>query len=339
MRRILSVVTALTLAICLMPTASLSVSGEAVCEGVPLCAEATNNAIVVSNSTEQPDAHLVHPAVYKIAGNNYCKLRDVAMMLNGSGKQFAVDYDDAAKAVFISTGRPYAAIGGELTGAASKTASASPTNNGILIDGEPATLTVYKIDGANYFKLRDLGKALDFHVGYDDGTKTVYISGASGYEEETGSEQIPFEAQIIRTNGYHDGAEYPKVTLADSAEELNRYYEEYQDLYDFSHKETVYSDTTIGFADAIDRYDSAWFADHQLIVVLLEEGSGSVRHRVAEVKGGTAPEVSISRMVPEVGTDDMAQWHILIEVERIFDPAAEITANLLTPQEREFIAD
>ena len=51
-------------------------------------------------------------------GNNYFKLRDVAMMLNGSGKQFAVDYDDVMKSVSITTGKPYTAIGGELTGTA-----------------------------------------------------------------------------------------------------------------------------------------------------------------------------------------------------------------------------
>ena len=101
----------------------------------------------------------------------------------------------------------------------------------------------------------------------------------------------------------------------------------------------MYSDTTIGFVDAIERYDNAWFADRQLIVVLLEEGSGSVRHWVTDVKGGADTEVSVSRMVPEVGTDDMAEWHILIEVDRIFDSAAEIRVNLITPQGGEFIAD
>ena len=145
-------------------------------------AAATNNTIVVSSSVDRPDAHVVHPAVYKIEGANYFKLRDVAMLLNGSGKQFAVEYDDAEKSVSITSGKPYTAIGGELTGAAAETASARPTNNGIFIDGEAVTLTVFKINGANYFKLRDLGKALDFRVGYDDETKTVFISGARGYE-------------------------------------------------------------------------------------------------------------------------------------------------------------
>ena len=316
----------LTLAVCAALLVPASAAGTIISDGVPLFAEATNDTIVVSNSADVPDAHLVHPAVYKIRGNNYFKLRDVAMMLNGSERQFSVDYDDAAKTVSITSGKPYEALGTELTGAASETASARPTNNAITIDGETVTLTVFKIGGANYFRLRDLGKALDFHVGYDDETKTVFLSGAKGYEEETVSEKGLFEAQYIRTDGYHDGVSYPRVTLIGSAEELNRYYDGNKALYDFRHKEKVYSDTTVGFVDAIAKYDGAWFRDHELILVLLEEGSGSVRHEVTEVNAGEEPFVKIARLVPEVGTDDMAEWHILIETERVFGAASEIRA-------------
>jgi len=171
----------LVLALCI--TLLFSTAATAKSEGT-YSAMATNNTIVVSNSADAPDAHLVHPAVYKIEGANYFKLRDVAMLLNGSEKQFAVDYDDHAKTVSITSGKPYRAIGGELTGTAAASCSAIVSNNAISINGKSTDLTVFKIDGANYFKLRDLGKALDFHVGYDDETKTVYISGARGYETE-----------------------------------------------------------------------------------------------------------------------------------------------------------
>jgi len=144
----------------------------------------TNNTIVVSNSTEEPDAHLVRAAVYKIDGANYFKLRDLAMLLNGSGRQFSVDYDDVSKTVSITSGQPYTAVGGELSDLAAESGSAAISNNTVLIDGKAVAMTVYKIDGANYFKLRDLGQVLDFHVGYDAETATVFISGAKGYEAE-----------------------------------------------------------------------------------------------------------------------------------------------------------
>ena len=168
----------LTLALCVTLLSSTAAAAKS--EGT-YSAIATNNAIVVSNSTDAPDAHLVHPAVYKIEGANYFKLRDVAMLLNGSEKQFAVNYDDNKKAVSITSGKPYTAIGGELSGTAAASCSAIVSNNTISINGNTTDLTVYKIDGANYFGLRDLGKALDFYVGYDDETKTVTISGAKGY--------------------------------------------------------------------------------------------------------------------------------------------------------------
>ncbi len=134
-----------------------------------------------------------------------------------------------------------------------------------------------------------------------------------------------YTAQYIRTDGYRDGEVYPKAFLITDAEELNRYYEENRNFYDFGHREKVYADSSIGFADAIGKYDAAWFENHRLILVLLEEGSGSVRHELAGVmprENGLTVEI-VSR-IPEVGTSDMAEWHILIETERMIDPETEI---------------
>ena len=138
---------------------------------------------------------------------------------------------------------------------------------------------------------------------------------------------LHFEAQIIRTDGSHDGVRYPVVTVIDSADGLSRYYEEYKSLYDFSHRDTVYADTTIGLIDAIGKYDAAWFEGHKLLVVLCEEGSGSIRHEVTSVTGGSAPAVEITRLCPECCTDDMAEWHILIELERGADLSGEIAVR------------
>ena len=40
----------------------------------------------------------------------------------------------------------------------------------------------YKINGSNYFKLRDLGKALDFYVGWS-ADRGVYIETDKPYSE------------------------------------------------------------------------------------------------------------------------------------------------------------
>jgi len=117
-----------------------------------------------------------------------------------------------------------------------------------------------------------------------------------------------FNAQYIRTNGYSDGAVYPKKKLITSRAELDSYIEANKDIYDFKGWDSI-----TGFMDATAKYDDNWFSSHKLLVVVLEEGSGSISHTVAEVNG---LGVTIQREIPEVGTGDMAEWHILIEVDK-----------------------
>ena len=106
-----------------------------------------------------------NPTVYKIDGSNYFKIRDVAALLNGTEKQFSVGYDNALKSVTVTTGQSYAPQSGDLAGAfAGGNRTAVPSNDTVYVNGQKIDAQVYKIDGGNYFKLRDLGKALNFHV-------------------------------------------------------------------------------------------------------------------------------------------------------------------------------
>lgn len=128
---------------------------------------------------------------------------------------------------------------------------------------------------------------------------------------------VPFEAQYIRTNGGREGVDYPGIVIIRSVEELKSYIDDNQQYYDLSSKDRVYADTTIGFLDACEKYDEAYFLKQILIMVLLEEGSGSIRHEVEEVTqlSGGKLNIAIETITPEEGTCDMAQWHILIELD------------------------
>ena len=127
------------------------------------------------------NGQLQTPSIYKINDNNYFKIRDIAMLLSGSRKQFSVGYDNATACVTLTAGGEYTPNGSELVGQATGgNKDAIPSNNTIYLNGKKLNLTVYKIDGSNYFKLRDLGQALDFYVGWDAATG-VTISGAKGY--------------------------------------------------------------------------------------------------------------------------------------------------------------
>lgn len=138
-------------------------------------------------------------------------------------------------------------------------------------------------------------------------------------------DKTTFEAQYICTTGYHKDVSYPVVKIIRSVKELKDYYEANKNLYSLERRENPASDNTIGFLDACDKYDEAYFENQILVMVLLEEGSGSNRHNVENVKISSDDKlyVSIRSIIPEVGTCDMAEWHILIEPEKGIDVKSE----------------
>lgn len=308
MNKIVSFVLALLLCLAVGCPVSAAAQAQSDCPAI-----ATNNAIIVSNSLTEPDAHRVYPSVYKIDGANYFKLRDVAMLLNGSSNQFAVDYDEETGAVKICTGKRYTSVGSEMTGVAAKNRRARISSNTIIIDGNTVTMTVYVIDGYNYFRLRDLGKALNFYIGYNDTTKTVLISGAKGYSEaeEIVEGSIAFSAQRIRVQ-YGESAPGKSQIWITSTTEFDNLLKAYQNKN----------------ADKLAMYDENFFAEHNLILVVMIESSGSVAHEVREVQVEASVESDlpytirpvIMRICPDVGTCDMAQWYILIAVDKMYGP-------------------
>ena len=149
-----------------------------------------------------------------------------------------------------------------------------------------------------------------------------------GSEPFDGTAAPAFEAQYVRTDGYHENVGYPVVTVVSSRAALDAYFEENRGLYELSRGEHAGSES--GFAGAIKKYDDDWFASHQLVIVLLEESSGSIRHEVESVTAGDSPSIVIRRLVPEIGTCDMAEWHILIELAaNTFRPDARIPVTFV----------
>jgi hypothetical protein len=125
---------------------------------------------------------------YNIGGNNYFKLRDIAKAMSGTAKRFEVKWDGTLNAVHLLTGTKYTETGTSLSptsasGTNGKRQPALLSRSVIFIDGEEAELTAYNIGGNNYFKLRDLGKALDFAVEWDGAAKTIGIDPSKPYSE------------------------------------------------------------------------------------------------------------------------------------------------------------
>lgn len=137
----------------------------------------TSSKVVVDGKQVAFDA-------YAINGNNYFKLRDLAMVMNGTGKQFQVAWDGAKNAINLSTNTAYTSVGGEL--AVSKnptTKEAVLSTSSIYIDNELVQLTAYTIGGNNYFKLRDVAGVIDFGVAWDGKLNMIGIDTSTGYTE------------------------------------------------------------------------------------------------------------------------------------------------------------
>lgn len=60
----------------------------------------------------------------------------------------------------------------------------------IFVDGREVNVESYLIDGHNYLQLREIGKAVDFNVYWDDKTRTVQIERDQPYSG-TGPELVP----------------------------------------------------------------------------------------------------------------------------------------------------
>lgn len=130
-------------------------------------------------------------ALKNAAGNltNYVKIRDLASILNGTAAQFSVDWDGQ---VLLTKGQPYLSNGSErktpFSGDRAYTQSTSQTNvGGKLLDLDAIVLQDDTGGGYTYYQLRDLGRALDFYVGWDSVQAQIYIETTESYGEPYGA--------------------------------------------------------------------------------------------------------------------------------------------------------
>ncbi len=137
-------------------------------------AKPTASSVVVNGKAVSFDA-------YNINDNNYFKLRDLAFVLNGTGKQFQVTWDQANNAIALESGKAYTAVGGEMTGKGAGDKQASLTTSKVLLNGAEISLTAYNIADNNYFKLRDVGQAFNFDVTWDGAQNTIVIDTTKSY--------------------------------------------------------------------------------------------------------------------------------------------------------------
>ena len=124
---------------------------------------------------------------YNIEGSNYFKLRDLAYALKDTQKCFEVEWDSAAGAILLTSGRPYTPVGGEMASKGSGDKTPVPTDSKVFLDGKEVSFSAYNIEDNNYFKLRDIGQALDFGVDWIESKFTISIETGKPYAQENWS--------------------------------------------------------------------------------------------------------------------------------------------------------
>ena len=171
MKKLISILLVIALALCLAPAA--------------LAAE-----VRVSTQKFELDGKGIELAAYNIDGYNYVQLRGLAAALNGTDKQFSVEYDEESKTIVVVPGEAYTpdedvynapAI---LTDENGLVTNARESTQKLQIDDMIFTkLSVWNIGGFNYFKLVELQQHLGYGLGYDAARRTVLLTG-DGSEPE-----------------------------------------------------------------------------------------------------------------------------------------------------------
>lgn len=111
----------------------------------------------------------------------------------------------------------------------------------------------------------------------------LYIS------EEPEGENINFEAVIQRTGSYTSEKKFPYINVYFNPDEIIEN----------------------------SKYDETFFNTKALIIIGLRESSGSISHSVEKVvKSDSDITVVMKKNVPNIGTADMAEWEIYIEVDK-----------------------
>jgi len=116
--------------------------------------------------------------------------------------------------------------------------------------------------------------------------------------------------QYIRNYGHYKDIQNPIISIISAKSELEQYYETYV--------KSIFNSNAGLFLEKTKIYSDDFFANNYLVVIFLEESSGSITHKVEKIDENG--DVTINRLIPQIGTCDMAEWNIIIELDKSFNP-------------------
>ncbi|WP_099951319.1 hypothetical protein [Ezakiella peruensis] len=160
---------------------------------------------------------------YLINANNYYKLRDLAALLNGTGKEFNVVFDNEKKQIALELGKPYEKLDTDLQEMKHDKTEAKMVTNKILVDGKEVELKAALIDQNNYVKLRDLGAVVGFKVDYNKETQAIIVDTKAEVEaEEEKVEEKEEKKEEVKAKELNASIDEIKAFLADE-ENIKKY--------------------------------------------------------------------------------------------------------------------
>ncbi len=161
---------------------------------------------------------------YNIKNNNYFKLRDVAIILNGTEAQFDVQWNEDTQRINLASKTPYSGTE-SINPAVIQGAVARNSDVGITLDGLVVLSKAYNINFNNYFKLRDLGAILNFNVTWDENAGLIGIDTKTPYDHSgVSSSAFALNTKYISLIGKRK-AEIDSICGAPATEKVSMYTE------------------------------------------------------------------------------------------------------------------
>jgi hypothetical protein len=113
---------------------------------------------------------------------------------------------------------------------------------------------------------------------------------------------MKFDSKNIQTHLYIDDFKSPSVDIIKSLSDLKKYKEKYKD-------------DTLNLS--LDKYTENYFKNKVLVIATIQESSGSNSDKVEKVvkqNDTNSIYLLVKQVKSEIGTADMAMWHLLVEL-------------------------
>lgn len=136
-----------------------------------------------------------------------------------------------------------------------------------------------------------------------------------------------YEVYYVRNSLRSDDEVYPSANIFRSLEEWEDFYKEYPD------GAQIVPVNTKELNKVCKQYDEAYFEEHDLIVLMIDETSGSNSLEMKKVyydKKNGQWQLTVKRHMAKGGSDDMVMWNILVELDagKVIEEGEEVEVIL-----------